>query len=194
MDGQGEEGLASKGSRTGSGNGSAGAEAQPRRLYFYPFFLTFIIMFVVWVFLSGKFDPFHMSLGLVSCAIVSYLSADLLFPSRVTKGAFGQWLRFVKYIPWLLIQIVKASLHVTYLVFHPRMMDLIDPRIIKFRSKLTSDLALVTFANSITLTPGTITVYVSVDGDFKVHAIDKASGDPLPGEMEAKISKTFGEV
>ncbi|OEU44694.1 MAG: protein MnhE [Desulfobacterales bacterium S7086C20] len=151
-------------------------------------------MFVVWVFLSGKFDPFHMSLGLVSCAIVSYLSADLLFPSRVTKGAFGQWLRFVKYIPWLLIQIVKASLHVTYLVFHPRMMDLIDPRIIKFRSKLTSDLALVTFANSITLTPGTITVYVSVDGDFKVHAIDKASGDPLPGEMEAKISKTFGEV
>ncbi len=194
MDGQGEEGLASKGSRTGSGNGSAGAEAQPRRLYFYPFFLTFIIMFVVWVFLSGKFDPFHMSLGLVSCAIVSYLSADLLFPSRVIKGAFGQWLRFVKYIPWLLIQIVKASLHVTYLVFHPRMMDLIDPRIIKFRSKLTSDLALVTFANSITLTPGTITVYVSVDGDFKVHAIDKASGDPLPGEMEAKISKTFGEV
>jgi multicomponent Na+:H+ antiporter subunit E len=194
VDGQGEEGLASKGSRTGSGNGSAGAEAQPRRLYFYPFFLTFIIMFVVWVLLSGKFDPFHMSLGLVSCAIVSYLSADLLFPSRVTKGAFGQWLRFVKYIPWLLIQIVKASLHVTYLVFHPRMMDLIDPRIIKFRSKLTSDLALVTFANSITLTPGTITVYVSVDGDFKVHAIDKASGDPLPGEMEAKISKTFGEV
>ena len=194
MDGQGEEGLASKGSRTGSGNGSAGAEAQPRRLYFYPFFLTFIIMFVVWVFLSGKFDTFHMSLGLVSCAIVSYLSADLLFPSRVTKGVLGQWLRFVKYIPWLLIQIVKASLHVTYLVFHPRMIDLIDPRIIKFRSKLTSDLALVTFANSITLTPGTITVYVSVDGDFKVHAIDKASGDPLPGEMEAKISKTFGEV
>ncbi len=194
MDGQGEEGLASKGSRAGSGNGSAEAEAQPRRLYFYPFFLTFIIMFVVWVFLSGKFDPFHMSLGLISCAIVSYLSADLLFPSRATKGMFGQCLRFLKYIPWLLVEIVKASLHVTYLVFHPRMMDLIDPRIIKFRSKLTSDMALVTFANSITLTPGTITVYVSVDGDFKVHAIDKASGDPLPGEMEARISEIFGEV
>ena len=80
-----------------------------------------------------------------------------------------------------------------YLVFHPRMMELIDPRIIKFRSKLGSDLALVTFANSITLTPGTITVDVSIDGDFKVHAIDKASGDPLPGEMEARVSKAFGE-
>ena len=191
MGGQGKEGLT--GSRTGSENGPSGVEVQPRRLYFYPFFLTFIIMFVVWIFLSGKFDSFHLSLGLISCAIVSYLSADLLFPSSVTKGLFGQWLRFIKYIPWLLIQIVKASLHVTYLVFHPRMMDLIDPRIIKFQSKLTSDLALVTFANSITLTPGTITVYVSVDGDFKVHSIDKASGDPLPGEMEARISETFGE-
>jgi multicomponent Na+:H+ antiporter subunit E len=94
-----------------------------------------------------------------------------------------------------MVEIVKANIHVTYLVFHPRMMDLIDPRIIKFRSKkLKSDMALVTFANSITLTPGTITVDVSLDGDFKVHAIDKASGDPLPGEMEARIAKTFGEV
>jgi len=73
------------------------------------------------------------------------------------------------------------------------MMELIDPRIIKFRSRLKSDLALVTFANSITLTPGTITVYISLDGDFKVHAIDKASGEPLPGEMEARIARAFGE-
>jgi multicomponent Na+:H+ antiporter subunit E len=94
----------------------------------------------------------------------------------------------------LLIQVFKASFHVTYLVFHPRMMELIDPRIVKFRSKLTRDLALVTFANSITLTPGTITVYVSIDGDFKVHAIDPASGDPLPGEMEARVAKAFDEV
>jgi len=92
-----------------------------------------------------------------------------------------------------MVEIVKANLHVTYLVFHPRMMDLIDPRIIKFRSKLKSDMALVTFANSITLTPGTITVDVSLDGDFKVHAIDKASGEPLPGEMEARIAKAFGK-
>ncbi|MBW2107824.1 MAG: Na+/H+ antiporter subunit E [Deltaproteobacteria bacterium] len=150
-------------------------------------------MFGLWVVLSGRLDAFHLSLGLISCGIVAYLSADLLFPSR-SKGLLAQWIRFARYIPWLVIEIIKASLHVTYLVFHPRMMDLIDPRIIKFRSKLKSDLALVTFANSITLTPGTITVYVSIDGDFKVHAIDAASGDPLPGEMEERISKAFGEV
>jgi multicomponent Na+:H+ antiporter subunit E len=164
------------------------------RFSFFAFVLTFVIMFLVWIILSGKFDIFHLSLGLISCAIVSYLSSDLLFSSPQIKGFVSQSVQFVKYIPWLMVEIFKANLHVTYLVFHPRMMELIDPRIVKFRSELKSDLALVTFANSITLTPGTITVSVSIDGDFKVHAIDKASGDPLPGEMETRIAKAFGEV
>jgi multicomponent Na+:H+ antiporter subunit E len=167
---------------------------QGSRVFFYPFVLTFIIMFGLWVLLSGHFDSFHLTLGLISSGIVSFLSSDLLFPSPKIRGLLPQWARFIRYIPWLMLEIIKANLHVTYLVFHPRMMELIDPRIIKFRSKLKSDLALVTFANSITLTPGTITVAVSIDGDFKVHAIDKASGDPLPGAMEENIARTFGEV
>jgi multicomponent Na+:H+ antiporter subunit E len=162
-----------------------------RRKNYGPIVVTFFIMFGVWVVLSGKLDPFHLSLGVISCAIVAYLSADLLRPS--VRGLLIMLVRWVPYLPWLIKEIIKANLHVTYLVFHPRMMDLIDPRIVKFRSKLESELALVTFANSITLTPGTITVNVSPDGDFKVHAIDKASGEPLPGEMEARIAKAFGE-
>ena len=168
--------------------------SQYKRIRLYPFVLTFITMFAAWVLLSGKFDSFHLSLGIISSAIVAFLSSDLLFPPHTTKGLPIKFYRWILYLPWLMIEIVKANLHVTYLVFHPRMMELIDPRIIKFRSKLKSDMALVTFANSITLTPGTITVDVSLDGDFKVHAIDKASGDPLPGEMEARVAKTFGEV
>ncbi len=80
-----------------------------------------------------------------------------------------------------------------YLVFHPRMKEIIDPTIIKFRSKLKSELALTTFANSITLTPGTITVYTTDFGDFEVHAIDRKSGESLPGEMEERIGKIFNE-
>ena len=73
------------------------------------------------------------------------------------------------------------------------MMNLIDPRIIQFRSKLKKEMALVTFANSITLTPGTITVSVNIDEDFSVHAIDKKSREDLPGEMEERIAMAFGE-
>lgn len=172
------------------------AQKTKSSLYFYPFLTTFIIMFGVWMLLSGKFDPFHLSLGVISCAIVAFLSSDLLLPSPKRKGKLTVFLRWLCYLPWLTIEVFKANFHIAYLVFHPRMMDLIDPRIIKFKSTLDSDseLALVTFANSITLTPGTITVNVSIDGDFKVHAIDKASGDPLPGEMEIKIAKVFRKV
>ena len=102
-------------------------------------------------------------------------------------------MRFVGYIPWLLYQILLANIHVFYLTFHPRMMELIDPQIIIFESRLKSDIARTTFANSVTLTPGTITVNVTTRGKFAVHCINEKSGQPLPGVMEAKIAKVFKE-
>jgi len=158
-----------------------------------PFLLTFILMFLSWVMLSGKFDPFHLGLGVISCLLVAYFSSDLLFQTVDFGRVRTQWPRFFVYIPWLLLQVLKANIHVMILVFHPRMMELIDPRIIKFRSRLKGELALVTLANSITLTPGTITVYVTDYGDFEVHVIDKPSAESLPGDMENKIAKVFGE-
>lgn len=166
-----------------------------RRKPFTAFVFTFFIMFVFWVLLSGKFDLFHLSLGIISCAIVAHLSSDLLFHNIdiSLSGLVVSWVRFVRYIPWLMYQIFLANLHLMYLTFHPRMMELIDPQIIRFRTRLRGELSRVTFANSITLTPGTITVYLSLDGDFRVHAIDKESREGLPGEMEARIAKAFGE-
>lgn len=157
------------------------------------FIITFLIMFALWLILSGRFDPFHLTLGIISCGIISFISSDLLFENAPLKNVALTGIRFIRYIPYLIYQIFLANLHVLYLSFHPRMMDLIDPRIIKFKSILKDDLALVTFANSITLTPGTITVYVSIDGEFSVHAIDTKSSEGLPGRMEQEIAKTFGE-
>jgi multicomponent Na+:H+ antiporter subunit E len=153
--------------------------------------LTFIALLFLWVILSGKFDLFHMGLGVISCVIVTVFSGDLLFPQSKTGGLFRRFIHVISYIPWLLYQVVVANFHVLYLVFHPRMMELIDPQIIRFDSTLKKELSLVTFANSITLTPGTITMYVSVNGTFQVHAIDKKSGEPLPGEMEKRIARAF---
>ena len=80
-----------------------------------------------------------------------------------------------------------------YLVFHPKMMELINPQIIEFESRLKGDYARTAFANSITLTPGTITVNVTVLGRFSVHCIDDQSGLALPGDMEERIVKVFRE-
>ena len=158
-----------------------------------PFVLTFFIMFFIWVLFSGKFDLFHLSLGVASSAVVAALSKDLFFPAGINSRFIICWLRFAGYIPWLFYQILLANLRIMYLVFHPRMMELIDPKIITFNSKLTGDISRTTFANSITLTPGTVTVNVSVLGRFRVHCIDEKSGRSLPGEMEKKVANVFNE-
>lgn len=159
----------------------------------YAFLLTFIILFALWVVFSGRFDGFHLAMGLISSALVAAVSGDLMFASRKPEGIFGLWVRHAGYIPWLIYQIFLANLHVMYLVFHPRMMDLIDPKIIKFDSRLKGDYARTLFANSITLTPGTITVNFTALGRFSVHCIDDSSGQALPGKMEEKIINVFKE-
>ena len=155
--------------------------------------VTFLILFSLWIVLSGKFDLFHLSLGIISCTLVTCISGDLLFPDVPRRRGVLMWVRFLGYVPWLIYQITLANLHVLYLTFHPKMLDLLDPQIFTFKSGLRSDLSLITFANSITLTPGTITVTVSKDGDFRVHAIDNKSMQGFPGEMEARIAEVFDE-
>ena len=158
-----------------------------------PYILTFLVCMLTWLVLSGKFDIFHLALGVISSAIVSLASGDMLFSARNVHRLPGQWLRFIPYVPWLLLQIFRANLHVMRLVFHPRMRDLINPQMVKFKSRLDSEMARFIYANSITLTPGTITVYVSLYGTYTVHAIDDASAEALPGEMESRVAAIFGE-
>ena len=154
------------------------------------FGLTFVFAMVFWVILSGKMIPLMLSFGVVSSLIVATLCHELLFPSP-DKGYFKKSLAFLGYVPWLLVEIFKANLHLLRLVFDPRMMDKIDPHIVGFQSPMRQDLSLVAMANSITLTPGTITVTVDTEGRFQVHAIDRSSAEDLPGTMEQKLMHVF---
>jgi len=150
-------------------------------------------LYAFWIVLSGRFDYFHLSLGIIACAIVAHASHDLLFNETRAKNVLSQSIRFVKYLPWHIYQIILAGIYVSYLALHPKMSMLIDPHIVRFKTKLTKDLSLMTFGNSITLTPGTITVLIE-KGDFYVHAIDKkVAEDLLTGEMEDKVAHVFME-
>ncbi len=143
--------------------------------------------------LSGLFDPFHLTLGVISCLLVAWLSTDLLFHDRGKSDAtrLRELGRFIAYLPWLMKEIVLSTLHVTYIALHPRMRELIDPKIICFRTRIKSEIGQVAFANSITLTPGTITVRVS-DDEFIVHALSRKTAEGLPGEMEERLLRVFG--
>ncbi len=170
-----------------------GTDSSTNRGKIGSFAITFFIAFGLWLILSGKFDYFHISLGIISCAIVSVFSSDLLFPDGLPGHALQKTIGFLGYLPWLIYQIFLANLHVLYLSLHPRLLEKINPQIVRFQSRLKSGMSLVTLANSITLTPGTITLFVSVDGEFKVHAIDDELARGLPGEMEERIARAFRE-
>jgi multicomponent Na+:H+ antiporter subunit E len=151
---------------------------------------TFLIMFGFWILLSGKFDLFHLTLGLLSSGLVTLLSTDILMLDSKKNDRLAITFRFICYIPWLLYQIVLSTLHVTFLALHPKMLDQIDPTIVTFKTNLKSNIAQVVLANSITLTPGTITI--RIEGDvFYVHAISRKAAAGLPGEMEERIARIF---
>jgi len=88
-------------------------------------------------------------------------------------------------------EILVANLHVARIILTPSLP--ISPIMVHYRSTQKTDLGRALYANSITLTPGTITVSLSVFGDYVVHAIDDASAAPLPGEMEERVATVFGE-
>lgn len=151
---------------------------------------TFAVMMFFWVVLSGMFDAFHLTLGVVCCLLIAHFSHDLLFYGG-EQQAWGRGLvGVITYLPWLFYQIVIANLQVAYIVLHPRMLELIDPRIMRFQTTLKRPISKVTLAQSITLTPGTNTV--SIHGDeFTVYALTAVASDSLPGEMEARVARAL---
>jgi multicomponent Na+:H+ antiporter subunit E len=95
------------------------------------------------------------------------------------------------YAPWLLREIWIANIQVVRLVLDPRLP--IDPVVVRLPTRYTSDLARTTLANSITLTPGTVTIDVE-DETLVVHAITRAGGDDvLGGGMARRVGRVFGD-
>ena len=148
------------------------------------------MLFAFWLVFSGHFDALHLSLGLICSAAVAVLSYDLLLPEPLPSGAAVIAWRFLQYTPWLVYEVIVANFHVLTLVLRPAH---IRPQIVRFKTGLRSDLAKITLANSITLTPGTITM--DVDGDeFYVHAVsDQAAMGILEGDMERRVGHVFLE-
>ncbi|NOY44274.1 MAG: hypothetical protein GXP50_02290 [Deltaproteobacteria bacterium] len=149
-----------------------------------------VLLMVLWLVLSGLYDPFHLGLGAVSVACVLWLNRRLPRPAGRGRTEVHV-LRFAAYCGWLLGQILLSALHVAGVVLHPRLP--VSPRMVRFRSDQPNDVARMLLANSITLTPGTLTV--EVDGDeFTVHALTEATARGLlDGTMQAKVARLFSD-
>ncbi len=155
------------------------------------FFITAIAMFSFWILLSGEFTFVLITSGIVASLIVAYISHDIFIGKPDIKVETIRVLKFIKYLPWLLWKIILANFEIAYLVLHPK--SLIDPQIIRFETDLKTDLGIVTLANSITLTPGTVTVEANKE-EFVIHAIwQKSAEGIIGGEMQRKVKEIEGE-
>lgn len=139
---------------------------------------------VFWLLWSGYFTPTLLFYGLISCgiALAAAMRAGLVdreaLPFQMMFRSFG-------YFVWLLIEIVKSNIAVARIILDPKLPT--DPRIIRTKSSQLSDVGRVTLANSITLTPGTITLAVDED-EVIVHALNEAFADDLQtGEMDRRV-------
>jgi len=156
------------------------------------FLLSFSILFVLWVIWSGKFDLFHLVLGVIATSIVAVWSGDLLVQDqRVSLGhRVRMFFRFEWYSLWLVYEILLANFHVIYVALHPNMKRMLDPKMVSFKSKLKGEMPQFILAQSITLTPGTVTVRAN-DGEFLIHALTAKVAKDLPGDMEARVARIF---
>ncbi|RQD64652.1 MAG: hypothetical protein D5R98_04625 [Desulfonatronovibrio sp. MSAO_Bac4] len=156
-------------------------------------FFQAVLLMALWLILSGHFDLEHIIYGALSVLLVVWLNTSIRrIPLRNGEYLTGSCIithRLVMYLFWLALQIVKSGIFVAYLTLHPKMP--INPMIVRFKSDLPNPLAKVILGNSITLTPGTLTVDIK-GSFFIVHALlDETEEELVSGEMEARVGRLY---
>lgn len=144
---------------------------------------------IFWVVLSGFFDAMHIGFGAVSALIVLITFNSIrtvhFFEDQRDSITSVRFHKFIAFVPWLMIEIVKSAIQVAGMIVHPRI-D-IEPSMVTFRVNLPSAHAKMVLGNSITLTPGTLTVDIKGD-QFIVHALSPKTyagivNDSLPRKV-----------
>jgi len=142
-----------------------------------------------WLLLSGHTNPLLLSLGLLSVAAVVACASrleildDESVPVHLLPG-------LIRYVPWLIGQVIRSNLDVARRIVSPELP--IHPSVIKVDATHHTEVGRVTYANSITLTPGTISLDVSAE-TIEVHALtEDAANDLMSGEMARRVQRAEG--
>lgn len=149
----------------------------------------------LWVVFSGKLDLLHALFGAFSIALVMWRTNAFVVskgrPEESRALASIRPLKLISYTAWLVKEIVVANIDIAKIILKRDMP--IDPALVRFESGLTTDLARVMLGNSITLTPGTLTVEIE-GSQFLVHGISEGGATgPVIDLMQRKLAELFGE-
>ena len=145
--------------------------------------LLFVFYFVIWLLLSGHYDPLLLTLGVLSCITCLYVTWKAKFIDE--EGLpLHLLMRLPIYTVWLFKEIIKANFDTAKIII----LNNPDPQNFRVKSSQKTEAGKVTYANSITLTPGTVTTVL--DGDIlEVHALSSDMADDVKsGVMDKKVS------
>ena len=145
--------------------------------------LLFVFYFVIWLLLSGHYDPLLLTLGVLSCITCLYVTWKAKFIDE--EGLpLHLLIKLPIYTVWLFKEIIKANIDTAKIII----LNNPDPQNFRVKSSQKTEAGKVTYANSITLTPGTVTT--ELDGDvLEVHALSSDMADDVKsGAMDKKVS------
>jgi len=150
-----------------------------------------LVLTAVWLLLSGHYDPLFYFLGAVSVAVSVWVSARMRVVDHEGHPVQIAGRVFI-YFPWLFKEIIKSNIDVARRVLSPSLP--IDPRVITVRASQKTAVGRTIYANSITLTPGTVTIDVR-GADLEVHALTRDSAAGVQsGEMDAHVTRFEGKA
>ena len=151
-------------------------------------FILFFILFSLWLLMSGHYNLLIVSLGIISCTFCVYVAKrGKLIDDEGLPIFFMP--RLLNYLIWLFKEILKSNLSTAKAIINGK----VEPETFTVKTSQVTDVAKVTYANSITLTPGTVTTKIQ-KGVFEVHALNSDFGnDVRTNEMDKKVTWLEGK-
>ena len=143
----------------------------------------FIVLFGFWLLMSGYYTPLILSLGVISCLLCVYLTIKGKFLDNETLPIYF-FPRLIQYTLWLIKEILKSNITTAKVILSKSE----QPELFSVKATQKTNEGKVTYANSITLTPGTVTTKIKND-IFEVHALTKDFGDDVrSSEMDKMVT------
>ena len=154
--------------------------------------MLWIFLWIAWVIFNGKFTIEIAIFGAGLATLLYIFTCKALgYSAKQDAIVFKNFGRILKYLAILMLEIIKANIGVMKFVMTPG--DKIEPKLVYFKTDLKSEVSKTALANSITLTPGTITVDIE-EGVFCVHALDKSMAYGMGDSVFVKQLERMEEV
>ena len=163
----------------------------------FSYIMTAVILMALWFIMSGKTEIKFLILGAASSLLIAAVCVRTLRMKGCKTDTVYYLLGFVPlrllpYLCWLIVQIVKSAIYVSGVILRGN--SHLDSSVAWFRADYDDPSARALLANSITLTPGTITIDITEDGIYSVHCLTQSVREGLlDGSMQRKVGRVFGE-